>query len=371
MYSLAFQHKTRGHQFIKPLNIFAKSIIFKSRFHQAAHLIILVAFVTRGLFGIYILLTDSQSTTISQTHVVKWLIVWRSVYSFIFALSLAQFSVKSHLYKRFFQNWQEIIRQNPLIANNFIIKKRKALTIIIITLFVYELLTVTYDFIALENSSPSTRIDILKQTLQYTFTIIISTGWAAYIHFLVESCIYLQSTFKMINYYLKNFELIKLLPSKFNASHKIRSIRRLYAQSVELIDLIDTFLSFTIFGFYIYFTVYCLFIFSLLFSSSKTTADLIMSIIKCIGESSYIIIVTYYLVHIHTQATQIFDKVYNLTLTKLAEYEYTNEINLFLVRVNQQDVGFKFARLFVIKPSFVSSLATVSLTLALTIPNVF
>ncbi|XP_025016796.1 uncharacterized protein LOC112538941 [Tetranychus urticae] len=157
-----------------------------------------------------------------------------------------------------------------------------------------------------------------------------------------------------------------------NIAPLLRLNRLLYVKATDASKCINSFFFLIIFSYYVYFALNCIFSFDFFFESIKDSwYMLIRHLIRMIGQFSYMLIVTYAFIHVNQLSVGIFDKVYSLTLTTSGSFEYSNEINLFLLRVGRFDAGFTFAGLFVITPSFVSSLATISLTLGLAIPSLF
>ncbi|XP_025016816.1 uncharacterized protein LOC112538959 [Tetranychus urticae] len=178
---------------------------------------------------------------------------------------------------------------------------------------------------------------------------------------------YLQSVFIVIDNHLLHYQTnLHIIGSNH---HVLMSIRSVYMKAIIATRQLDKFNRYLIFGFYVYYTGYCLTIFGRFFYvANGSTAG---NFIRFIGESAYVAVVTYYLVRINKLSISVYDRVYSFTLMKNKTNEFIHEVNFFLMRINQHDVGFTFGGLCIITTNFVSTILTIALTLGLGLPSLF
>ncbi|XP_025015962.1 uncharacterized protein LOC112538537 [Tetranychus urticae] len=103
--------------------------------------------------------------------------------------------------------------------------------------------------------------------------------------------------------------------------------------------------------------------------NSSLRRKLISCLFMC-GDAVYIIYITIIMMRVNTVSYEESETLYELSL--LNEPDNLNrEIELFLYRVSKNDVGFTFLNLFVINPSFISSVITLFTTFILTLPSLY
>ncbi|XP_025017510.1 uncharacterized protein LOC112539319 [Tetranychus urticae] len=190
------------------------------------------------------------------------------------------------------------------------------------------------------------------------------------IQFIIECCIYTQSTFIPINTLLDTLLHQNQQSTQLDINRMAKLTRVHYTKIIKSIRYIDKFLTYAILVFYLYFIGHCIFVFNEFFQVSGSIYWRLYNVFRFFGESSYLVLTTYHLVRVHQLSVQMFAKVYDLSYSLASDsFEAVNEINLFLFRIDRNDVGFTFAGLCLVSPSFVSSLASIALTLGLALPN--
>uniref|UniRef100_A0A158P5J9 Gustatory receptor n=1 Tax=Tetranychus urticae TaxID=32264 RepID=A0A158P5J9_TETUR len=355
---------------IQPSSILSQSILRKSKSARIVHLAVSLGFVLRSFTVYYDLTSEDGISKASSNNISKYYAIWLLIYSFVFPCSLIALIFNSTHYFEFLNIWKNIVKRNENVINAYITTKRKFSYRIILLAFIYE---TALNFIQviqlvdlLTRNNFSLYFQVIRIGSQVLVLISIAFGWSLFMYFILETCIYMHSAFVLIDYHLDNNKLNQL---DSNDIEQIILARNTYSESIKLISCADNLLSFLITGFYIFFVGYCFAIIGQFSMSDGTFIDVLTVIFRLFGETIYIGSMTHYLVNINKLSDKIFEKVYSLTLNRSRTVEYNDEINLFLLRVGRNDVGFRFANLFVMTPAFVSSLATISLTLVLTLPS--
>ncbi|XP_025017394.1 uncharacterized protein LOC112539255 [Tetranychus urticae] len=160
-------------------------------------------------------------------------------------------------------------------------------------------------------------------------------------------------------------------PMRLYNSVLLQLLQLYYNRTVESIRLMDKFLTFAIFVFYFYFTGHCVLIVGEISGADSSIYFTLWLIFNLFCEMSYIVLITYHLVSVNQNSARIFDKVYQISFSLNSSHsiQTMNEINLLSLRINRNDVGFTFAGLCMVSPSFISSLISISLTLGLALPS--
>ncbi|XP_025018285.1 uncharacterized protein LOC112539758 [Tetranychus urticae] len=181
----------------------------------------------------------------------------------------------------------------------------------------------------------------------------------AFLRFFIEGCLYIHTCFMRVEHQI---ETLNKSTSALSIDD-IRKVRRLYCFAVETTEKFNyLFMPITA----LYFVISTVkshysFVFAI---SAPSLVTLIMSLV----EIANFILITYYMVYINHLSTRIYQSVYSLTF-KTDSLFANKEVHIFLARIERADVGFTFLDLFVITPTCVTTLATISLTIALATPT--
>uniref|UniRef100_T1KDB3 Gustatory receptor n=1 Tax=Tetranychus urticae TaxID=32264 RepID=T1KDB3_TETUR len=358
-----------GHQsttISSPTSIFSKAILKKDRFSQFLYPFLILICMVRFFITSYLVLFDSSSLYLLNNNLVKFESLWNAFYIGYNCLILIYAFYARKLYAQFMETLHEILDYNEFVANEHIVKSQSTMLKMCAFICVYEF---TAEII---KSSPKKMLNDFA-TLNY-FNIIYHGimflsifYWISTVHFIIESCMYLQSVFIVIDNHLLHYQTnLHIIGSNHNV---LMSIRSVYMKAIIATRQLDKFNRYLIFGFYVYYTGYCLTIFGRFFYvANGSTAG---NFIRFIGESAYVAVVTYYLVRINKLSISVYDRVYSFTLMKNKTNEFIHEVNFFLMRINQHDVGFTFGGLCIITTNFVSTILTIALTLGLGLPSLF
>uniref|UniRef100_T1KCM4 Gustatory receptor n=1 Tax=Tetranychus urticae TaxID=32264 RepID=T1KCM4_TETUR len=180
----------------------------------------------------------------------------------------------------------------------------------------------------------------------------------ALFRFFVETCLYIHTCFMRVE---KQIDTLNKSTNGLSIEH-IRKVRRLYCIAVETTEKFNSLLWPVISTYFVFSFVSVHFIFA------KAIADAsFVTILVCAGYLSVFILVAYNMVYINHLATRIYQSAYSLSY-KTDLLFAKKEVQLFLTRIERSDVGFTFLDLFVITPTCATTLATISLTLALAAP---
>uniref|UniRef100_T1KDB4 Gustatory receptor n=1 Tax=Tetranychus urticae TaxID=32264 RepID=T1KDB4_TETUR len=361
--------ETIGHQptiIASPLSIISKAILQKNRFSQFLYAFLLFIYMVRFFYPTYLVLFESASLYLLNNNLVKFESLWIAFYTGYNCLILIYAFYSRSLYAQFMETAHEILDNNSFVANEHIIKSQSTILKMLACMCVYEctsdiiksdLKTMLNDFAALNYSN------IILHGIRFLATF----AWVSTVHFIIESCMYLQSVFIVIDKYLEYYQTnLHIIGSNHNV---LMSIRSVYMKVIIATRHIDKFNRYLIFGFYVYYTGYCLTLFGRFFFVANGSAA--GNFIRFIGESAYVAVVTYYLVRINKLSISVYDRVYSFTLMKNKTIEFIHEVKFFLMRINQHDVGFTFGGLCIITTNFVSTILTIALTLGLGLPSLF
>uniref|UniRef100_T1KAI8 Gustatory receptor n=1 Tax=Tetranychus urticae TaxID=32264 RepID=T1KAI8_TETUR len=181
------------------------------------------------------------------------------------------------------------------------------------------------------------------------------------IEFIVESCLHVQICFKMVSDQIESLiETDGLL--RFE---ELQKVRQLYDIAVKKTRKLDSLLFMVLPAYYLA----CLVSYELHFAALINKYDHIHLII-IVREALTLIFVILYVANINRLANKQFNRVYSLSY-KAHSLEIMNEIRYFLTRIRRNDVGLTLLKIVLITPAFVTSIATISLTIALSIPTIF
>ncbi|XP_025016797.1 uncharacterized protein LOC112538943 [Tetranychus urticae] len=373
MSTITFANSIKKSILVQPSSILAQSVSKKNLTTRIIHLVLSIAYAMRGFFECY-LIFNKLFTNGFPNDIVKYDTLWRFAYRLITTYTYFSLMINQSLYNKFLASCATIVHGYESVANEFVVTKKATMNKLVVIFFVYEILI---DSAVVDNSRISKafftiNFSHIKLITYYILMVTDAACWSCFVHFVIETCVYLQATFYVISARIENLDSMCATISEENIVPLLKRNRSLFMKATEASKCIDSFFFLITFSYYVYFALNCIFSFDFFFESIYDSwYMLIRHLIRMIGEFSYMLIVTYAFVHVNQLSVGIFDKVYSLTLTKSGSFEYSNEINLFLLRVGRFDAGFTFAGLFVITPSFVSSLATISLTLGLAIPSLF
>uniref|UniRef100_T1KCN5 Gustatory receptor n=1 Tax=Tetranychus urticae TaxID=32264 RepID=T1KCN5_TETUR len=173
--------------------------------------------------------------------------------------------------------------------------------------------------------------------------------------FFVETCLYIQSCFIQVEHQISSTKRLSI--------DSIRQMRRMYCTAIETTEMINS-LFIPVTGFY--FTVS---IVESHFSFVNAIVNPSLAVMFIfIGESLSFSLTIYHIIYINHLATRINKPVYLLSF-KTDLLNVSKELQILMTRITHADVGLTFLGIFVITPTCVTSLATISLTIALATPT--
>uniref|UniRef100_T1KCM3 Gustatory receptor n=1 Tax=Tetranychus urticae TaxID=32264 RepID=T1KCM3_TETUR len=181
-----------------------------------------------------------------------------------------------------------------------------------------------------------------------------------FLRFFAETCLYIQCCFMQVEHQI---DIFRSSTDRFSVNN-VRQIRHLYCLAVEITEKFD----------YLLLPVTCFnFAFSLIeghfaFANAIKYHNL-TALLTCIGEFSILLLIVLQMISINHRATRIYEKVYSFSF-RTDSLNASKEVQLLLVRIAHADVGLTFLGIFVITPTCVTSLATISLTIALAAPTI-
>uniref|UniRef100_T1KCM8 Gustatory receptor n=1 Tax=Tetranychus urticae TaxID=32264 RepID=T1KCM8_TETUR len=307
-----------------------------------------------GIFDFFI----TNSPTKSEETLSFFNHVWLRIYSIYLGTTLLLFLIQRSNYKRFIYNIASLVPTECPSTKYYVTWQHGAAKLFITVCLIFELGTSIYSS-ALSTKETMKNKSMLINVLSYYFNLTAACSWIMVLQFIIESCIHLKSSLVFIN------QTVSAIQSNNLTIEKVRSIRSTYSSIIQVTRQLDSFLVYSLFGFYLSVLFNCHLHFTNLFIDNKLST---MNLFCFIGTICYLSSVTYHIVSINHLAINFFEQVYSLSLL-LFSTEINAEINLFLQRIGHFDVGLTFAKLCIITPSFVASFATVLLSIALAAPS--
>ncbi|XP_053200738.1 uncharacterized protein LOC128385835 [Panonychus citri] len=359
---------------IVPSSLFSLSILRKNKFSQFLHVFVSLMFIIKGLFGLYIIYFESPNNFNNLVH--KYETVWSKFNSILFGLTCGYYLFSRRLFHKLLSSYHEIIYRNKEIAADYLIRQQKIIKFLFVYAIFYEIIceVAKNDTRYIPDALISPENYIYKHILFAIILIASKIGLICQFQFILEICFHLESAFMVLNQCLDNLRPWYLVKGDEtggkSSEEKMRSCRLMYIKIIKTARYADKFFTLTLLTFYLFFVGLWLFIVRAIFVTTQSFINLILTIARFIGESTYLLLITYHLIRVNQLSNKLFKKVYALSFD-LKSFEFTNEVNLFLLRISRHDVGFRFGRLLFITPNFVSSLATISLTIGLALASLF
>uniref|UniRef100_T1KRK6 Gustatory receptor n=1 Tax=Tetranychus urticae TaxID=32264 RepID=T1KRK6_TETUR len=354
----------------KPFSIFGALLVRKSISHQIIFCFTSVLLITKAFCRLYMIFdpTISRVTTADYSF-VKYEKTLKQLNSLLVGLVILHFMFNRQLYIRYLNVYYSIAKNNfGLFSTEFVVKWTKFNQLFLtLALIVQLIITLDNYYVHYFNEFGFSLNMIVYSIVVYTAKCIEILA----IQFIIECCFYSQSTFLPLIDSLDTLAQSNNRPSQSDINRITKSIRLYYSETIRSIRYMDRYLTYAILVFYSYFIGHCIFLFGTLFYSNQSTYIFFMSVFEFCIKSLYLFLVTYHLIRVNQLSVQMFDKVYDLSYSLNADLSRRsiNEINLFLLRIGRNDVGFTLAGLCLVSPSFVSSVATISLTIGLALPN--
>uniref|UniRef100_T1KAN5 Gustatory receptor n=1 Tax=Tetranychus urticae TaxID=32264 RepID=T1KAN5_TETUR len=179
-----------------------------------------------------------------------------------------------------------------------------------------------------------------------------------FLSFSIETFLYIQCCFLHVEHKIHELNWSNSEPNIVN----IRRVRCAYCIAIENTRMLNSLLFF-LFGAYFvlsFVSTHCALV-ALIADPAFLTA------VITIGNTITFSLVIYHMIYINHLGTRIYEQVYTFSF-KTYSLEVSKEIQLLLTRIARADVGLTFLDIFVITPTCVTSLATISLTIALATP---
>uniref|UniRef100_T1KAL4 Gustatory receptor n=1 Tax=Tetranychus urticae TaxID=32264 RepID=T1KAL4_TETUR len=178
--------------------------------------------------------------------------------------------------------------------------------------------------------------------------------------FLVESCLHIHACWLTVNEHVRSLNNIE---SRLLNIYKVREVRSMYSIAAVITEQMDSFIRIPLFNFFSYF----------IFSSFNIIAQVwsmptLFGFIQISLRLMNLIFITYNTLYVHYLSNKCFDDVYSLSY-KVRSIPLNNEVQIFLDRISQSDIGFSFLKIALITPTFVTSWTSTTLTFVLSLPS--
>lgn len=311
-----------------PSSLFSQSILKRNRLNKIAHILVSILSVAGGTFGLYEVF---YGTIRSKNDRINKYIVYESVWIksnyILVGLSCCYYLVDGALFLKFLRNYHEIIDKNREIAAEFILEQKKTLKLFGMAAISYEILCETGKvYVRYVDSSGNAKNFIIRYLINVMVLMPSKITLLSQFQFILEICVHLESAFIVHNYHLNHIELTTQSTDSqmIKPEEKINSCRLMYTKIIETTKIIDRFLLSSLIVFYLLLIGLCLFIVRALFIE-QSILSLILTIFRSIGETIYLIVITYYLVRVNQLSNELFDKVYSLTFN-IESVEFTNQV---------------------------------------------
>uniref|UniRef100_T1KAL3 Gustatory receptor n=1 Tax=Tetranychus urticae TaxID=32264 RepID=T1KAL3_TETUR len=181
-----------------------------------------------------------------------------------------------------------------------------------------------------------------------------------YNQFLVESCLHIHACWFIVN---EQIRLLNSTDSRLLSINQVREVRSMYSIAAVITEKMDSFLRIPIFNFFSFFIL----------SSISVIAQVcyeptLFGCVSLLWRLLKLTLITYNMIYAHYLSHKCFDDVYSLS-HKTRSITSNNEVQLFLDRISQSDIGFSFLKISLITPTFVTSWTSTTLTIVLSLPS--
>uniref|UniRef100_T1KRK5 Gustatory receptor n=1 Tax=Tetranychus urticae TaxID=32264 RepID=T1KRK5_TETUR len=354
----------------KPSSIYAKSILRENISSQVVHLFTSISFL---LYATVKLINEFSKNTplgikISTLTYDRCIIIANFLFSTSLFATILLYKYKGPIYVEYINYFQSSIKNGScgLAQASYVNKWQKINRFIIILQLLIRITMRFFEYYANPFHLTYNYIDII---LSYMCEL----GLILEQQFIYETCIYLQSNFIFFHFFLDS------LTKKVNESpgvdvyHVIKLVRHMHSHTIEFTRRIDPFFRLTVFNTFGFLSVYSICIIGMLSATDQTISQILILIGRATYFATLIFVTSYHFARVNYLSMQICNTVHGFTLSpNLARsIDTMNEINLFLLRISRDDVGFTFAGLCVVSVNFISSLAIITLTIGLALPGIF
>uniref|UniRef100_T1KKR7 Gustatory receptor n=1 Tax=Tetranychus urticae TaxID=32264 RepID=T1KKR7_TETUR len=185
---------------------------------------------------------------------------------------------------------------------------------------------------------------------------------------MIELCICLQAVFRFLNRQIVHLHQVSLTRHEPRSSlkYELKIYRYHYSLGIHLMKAADRFARVYVTWFYTEYAYYSiLHVYSRLIFKSGSFVQLMFGATSFVG-MSYL---TLNLIHVNTQSNNILEQLYEISFHSY-DLSFRQQLDFCLYRLSKRDVGFTYGNMFVITPNFITSLATITLSIVLAIPNV-
>ncbi|XP_025016722.1 uncharacterized protein LOC112538896 [Tetranychus urticae] len=205
-------------------------------------------------------------------------------------------------------------------------------------------------------------VQSLKASLFNLMLLLPVLGFQLFNQFLVESSLYIHGCWLIVN---EQIVSLRNIDWRMLTSDKVREIRSMYSIASETTERMDSFLRLPILNFYSYAIISGhIYLAEIIYNPS------IVSFIILVFRFLIIALIAYNMIYIHYLSNKCFHDIYVLSYEK-HPFQVNNEIQMFLDRIGQSNVGFSFLKISLITSTFVTSLASLTLSFALSVPTFF
>uniref|UniRef100_T1KCM2 Gustatory receptor n=1 Tax=Tetranychus urticae TaxID=32264 RepID=T1KCM2_TETUR len=205
-------------------------------------------------------------------------------------------------------------------------------------------------------------ISLLKNLSSCLLYLLCHSSFQLYHQFLVESCLNIQACWLTV---LDCIRLLDRIDGRTLTLTEIRECRSMFVIAAVTTHKMDSFLRFPIFSYYSF-----LFILFNVHFVNMLREPTVENLIMVTTQSLHLVFVTFNIIYINYLSNKCFDVVYSLAY-KTRSLPVHNEVLLFIDRIEHSKVGFSFLKISLITPTFVTSMASLTLTIALSAPTLF
>ncbi|RWS25839.1 Gustatory receptor-like protein [Leptotrombidium deliense] len=171
------------------------------------------------------------------------------------------------------------------------------------------------------------------------------------------TCSFMQICFKRINEKVR-----KMVCDLSTADIKsVKAVRKCHNNCIQMVNRANDFWKYYLFILYLFFIPMTVFQSYAMFYSDLKLLEIISSLMWLTSNSLVMIVISLNASLIHTLAYKAYNDLYSLTVTKSSE-EIAYEVNIFLNRLNYDNVGFTCWNLLTITPNILLTVATAVIT---------
>lgn len=244
-------------------------------------------------------------------NIVKYEKIYNQLYALSLGLILLNFYMDYSMYIKYLNAYKRIVKNGfDIDSTEYVEKQLKINRLFIKLAFICELAITGYN----NYLNYYRKLGFRREMIFLSVTACITQcSSLIFVQFIIECCIYCQSSFIPLNNSLDI--IIRQNERSIDINRIARLVRLSYDETTDSIRCMDKFLTFVLFAFYSYYIGHCIFAFGIILSYASSFYFLSFAVLRFLVDAFYLFWVTYHLVRVNQLSIQMFDKVYRLSFS--------------------------------------------------------